>query len=76
MGGNLYCYTFATARLVWVFIQRVQALTRRPSCCVHCKFGCKRTMLARIEWLRLIVLLYPLLQIAHILGIPLTTFIS
>ena len=50
-------------------MQLAQAFTLLPSYFVHCKFGNSLFMEARIEWLRLIVLEYPLPQIAHILGI-------
>lgn len=50
-------------------MQLAHALIRWPSYFVHCKFGNSLRIDARIEWLRLIVLEYPLPQIAHILGI-------
>jgi hypothetical protein len=59
-------------------MQRVQALTLLPSCLTHCRLGDSRVIVALMEWLRLIVLEYPLPQIAHILGIsfdPLVTLV-
>lgn len=51
-----YAATFVLLTLALVFIQRVHILTRWPlSFLAHCKFGCRRTMDARIEWLRFIV---------------------
>jgi hypothetical protein len=57
-------------------MQRAQARTRLPSILAYCKFGNSLLMLARIEWLRLIVFEYPFPQISHILGISVILILS
>jgi hypothetical protein len=51
-------FVYAATRVVFdlALMQLVQAFTRLPELFrVHWRFGCKRTMEARIEWLRFMV---------------------